>query len=92
MTVAFKFSACIAAAVPAVSVSMWERPQRRDNSIRLNLRHPGISTKNFALCLDIATSKVTAMSGIFASLALEGKRIRPEKPVIKGGIFPSTSR
>src|SRR5437660_11385836 len=32
--------------------------------------------------------KVTAMSGIFASLTLEGKRIRPEKPVIKCGIFP----
>jgi len=38
------------------------------------------------------TGKVTAMSGIFASLTLEGKRIRPEKPVIKGGIFPSNSR
>jgi hypothetical protein len=32
------------------------------------------------------------MSGIFASLTLEGKRIRPEKPVIKGGIFPPNSR
>jgi hypothetical protein len=36
--------------------------------------------------------KVTAMSGIFASLPLEGKRIRPEKPVIKAGIFPPNSR
>ena len=36
--------------------------------------------------------KVIAMSGIFASLMLEGKRIRPEKPVIKGGIFPPNSR
>jgi hypothetical protein len=32
------------------------------------------------------------MSGIFASLTLEGKRIRPEKPVIKGRIFPPNSR
>jgi hypothetical protein len=31
--------------------------------------------------------KVTAMYGIFASLMLKGKRIRPEKPVIKVGIF-----
>jgi hypothetical protein len=28
----------------------------------------------------------------FASLTLEGKRVRPEKPVIKGGIFPPNSR
>jgi hypothetical protein len=27
------------------------------------------------------------MSGIFASLTLEGTQIRPEKSVIKGGIF-----
>jgi hypothetical protein len=32
------------------------------------------------------------MSGILASLTLEGKRIRPEKPAIKGGIFPPNSR
>jgi len=32
------------------------------------------------------------MSGIFASLMLQGKRVRPEKPVIKGGIFPPKSR
>jgi hypothetical protein len=32
------------------------------------------------------------MSGIFASLTPEGKRISPEKPVIKGGIFPPNSR
>jgi hypothetical protein len=32
--------------------------------------------------------KVTAMSGIFASLPLEGKRIRPDK----AGIFPPNSR
>jgi hypothetical protein len=28
------------------------------------------------------------MFGIFASLTLEGKRITPEEPLIKGGIFP----
>jgi hypothetical protein len=38
------------------------------------------------------SGKVAAMSGIFASRTLEGKRIRPEKPVIKGGIFPPNSR
>ncbi len=38
------------------------------------------------------TGKLTGMSGIFASLVLQGKRIRPEKPVIKGGIFPPNSR
>src|SRR5260221_9746698 len=32
------------------------------------------------------------MSGISSSLMLQGKRIRPEKPVIKGGIFPPNSR
>jgi hypothetical protein len=32
------------------------------------------------------------MPGSFASLSLEGKRIRPEKPAIKGGIFPPSSR
>jgi hypothetical protein len=32
------------------------------------------------------------MSGIFASLTLGGKQIGPEKPVIKGGIFPPNSR
>jgi hypothetical protein len=36
------------------------------------------------------TGKITAVSG-FASLPLEGKRIRPEKPVIKGGIPPEFS-
>ena len=30
------------------------------------------------------------MSGIFPSCSEEDKRIRPEKPVIKDGIFPST--
>jgi hypothetical protein len=34
------------------------------------------------------TGKVTAMSGIFASLTLEYERIRLEQAVIKGGIFP----
>jgi len=33
-----------------------------------------------------------AMAGISPRTAQEDKRIRPEKPVIKGGIFPSTSR
>jgi hypothetical protein len=32
------------------------------------------------------------MPGIFASLTLEGKRIRREKSAIKGGIFPPNSR
>jgi len=32
------------------------------------------------------------MAGIFATLTLEGKRIRPEKPVIKGGILLPNSR
>ena len=36
--------------------------------------------------------KLGNMSGIFPSCSEEDKRIRPGKPVIKGGIFPSTSR
>jgi hypothetical protein len=32
------------------------------------------------------------MAGIFASLTLEGKRIGPVKPVIKGEIFSPNSR
>ncbi len=47
---------------------------------------------NFGLFRAAWIGKVTAMSGIFASLTLEGKRIRPGKPVIKGGIFPPNSR
>jgi len=49
-------------------------------------------SSNFGLFQAAWIGKVTAMSGIFASLMLEGKRIRPEKPVIKGGIFPPNSR
>jgi hypothetical protein len=30
------------------------------------------------LCLAVATGKLDAMSGIFASLTLEGRRIRPQ--------------
>jgi len=44
------------------------------------------------LCLDAATGKLDAMSGSFASLSLEGKRIGPEKAAIKGGIFLPSSR
>jgi hypothetical protein len=41
-------------------------------------------------CFRVAwTRKVAAMSGIFASLTLGDKRIRPDKTVIKGGIFPA---
>ena len=32
------------------------------------------------------------MSGVFLARTREAKRIRREKPVIKGGIFPSNSR
>jgi hypothetical protein len=49
-------------------------------------------SSNFDLFRAAGIGKVAAMSGIFASLTLEGKRIRPEKPVIKGGIFPPNSR
>jgi hypothetical protein len=49
-------------------------------------------SSNFGLFRVAWTGKLSAMSGIFASLMLQGNRIRPEKPVIKGGIFPSTSR
>jgi hypothetical protein len=48
--------------------------------------------EQFRLVRVSGADKVTAMSGIFDSLTLQGKRIRPEKPVIKGGIFPPNPR
>jgi hypothetical protein len=47
---------------------------------------------DFGLFSDAEVGKVGNMSGIFRSCSEEDKRIRPEKPVIKGGIFPSPSR
>jgi hypothetical protein len=44
------------------------------------------------LFCDAEIRNVGGMSGIFPSCSEEEKRIRPEKPVIKDGIFPSTSR
>ena len=40
----------------------------------------------------LGPGKVTAMSGFGASPMLEGRRIKPEKPVLKGGIFPPNYR
>jgi hypothetical protein len=49
-------------------------------------------SSNFGLFRTTWIDKVTTMAGIFATLTLEGKRIRPEKPVIKGGILLPNSR
>jgi hypothetical protein len=49
-------------------------------------------SRSFGLfCLALA-GNIAAMSAIFARRHLEGKRIRPEKPVIKCGVFQYTSR
>jgi hypothetical protein len=50
------------------------------------------SNNFFGLFREAEFCKVGNMSGIFPSCSDEDKRIRPEKPVIKHGIFPSTSR
>jgi hypothetical protein len=50
------------------------------------------SNNFFGLFREAEFCKVGNMSGIFPSCSEEDKRIRPEKPVIKGGIFLPTSR
>jgi hypothetical protein len=47
---------------------------------------------NFGLFLKAMTRNLGEMFPIASIEPAEGQRIRPEKPVIKGGIFPSTSR
>jgi hypothetical protein len=57
-----------------------------------SLHHVAHLLDNFGLFCDAEIRNVGGMSGIFPSCSEEEKRIRPEKPVIKDGIFPSTSR
>jgi hypothetical protein len=50
------------------------------------------SNNVFGLFQEVEFCKVENMFGIFPSCSEEDKRIRPEKPVIKGGIFLPASR